>query len=442
MRPSDRDAADPAGNPFGVTPGTTIARASLAQRPEPSAPTPANLRSSANRAIPRVGRRDTVSSATHNSQRSPYVAAASLHVRNRSIPARGSSRRRTLYRRTHGADAADATRLRWDWQHRRNPYNPTGQPGIWVAREGPTVVGHYPTLPVRVSLKGLEVDGAWGADAMVAPERDRQGLGEALVRAWDRNSGAVLALGLSDGLTRGARPAALAGVARRAVPGEAADAPRRAAAASADAGQPADLGGDASARAGRGALAAAPRRVRADPPLRRAFTALWERLAPKFDLAVRRDAPYLNWRYIEPPHVRYRSWRSSVRARCTATRSTAIGTSRSAGSRCSSTFWSIPTTCPGSRRCCAGWTAPPRAEDSDKVRCYVMHGAFRRVLRRNGYFNVKSTLEVSVKVNAVQVPEGLLRRDRRLAHHLRRLGPGSLMQASRDTSQTPTSPRR
>src|SRR5687768_12455155 len=103
----------------------------------------------------------------------------------------------TLYRRTHGADAADATRLRWDWQHRRNPYNPTGQPGIWVAREGPTIVGHYPTLPVRISLKGLEVDGAWGTDAMVAPERDRQGLGEALVRAWDRNSGAVLALGPS-----------------------------------------------------------------------------------------------------------------------------------------------------------------------------------------------------------------------------------------------------
>jgi hypothetical protein len=46
-----------------------------------------------------------------------------------------------------------------------------------------------------------------------------------------------------------------------------------------------------------------------------------------------------------------------------------------------------------------------RAEDSDKVRCYVMHGGFRRILRRNGYFHVKSTLEVSVKVNAVQVPK-------------------------------------
>ena len=72
----------------------------------------------------------------------------------------------TLYRRTHGADAANALRLRWDWQHRRNPYNQSGQPEIWVAREGPTVVGHYTTLPVRVSIKGIEVEGAWGSDAM------------------------------------------------------------------------------------------------------------------------------------------------------------------------------------------------------------------------------------------------------------------------------------
>ena len=52
---------------------------------------------------------------------------------------------------------------------------------------------------MRLSLKGLEVEGAWGTDAMVAPERDRQGLDEALVRAWDRNSGAVLTLGASGG---------------------------------------------------------------------------------------------------------------------------------------------------------------------------------------------------------------------------------------------------
>src|SRR5690606_9831477 len=75
--------------------------------------------------------------------------------------------------------------------------NSTGQPDIWVAREGPTIVGQYPILPVRVSLKGLEVDGGWGADVLVAPERDRQGLDEALARAWDRHSGALPSLGAS-----------------------------------------------------------------------------------------------------------------------------------------------------------------------------------------------------------------------------------------------------
>ena len=35
-----------------------------------------------------------------------------------------------------------------------------------------------------------------------------------------------------------------------------------------------------------------------------------------------------------------------------------------------------------------------------------MNAAFRRILKRNGYFAVKSTLEVAAKVNAVQVPTG------------------------------------
>ena len=35
------------------------------------------------------------------------------------------------------------------------------------------------------------------------------------------------------------------------------------------------------------------------------FTALWDELAPKFALAVRRDAAYLNWKYVSAPHVRY-----------------------------------------------------------------------------------------------------------------------------------------
>ena len=44
--------------------------------------------------------------------------------------------------------------------------------------------------------------------------------------------------------------------------------------------------------------------------------------------------------------------------------------------------------------------------DSDKIRCYVTHAAFRRVLRRSGYFVVKSGIDLTVKVNAVPVPKG------------------------------------
>jgi hypothetical protein len=312
----------------------------------------------------------------------------------------------TLFRRTHGPDAAEANRLRWDWQHRRNPYNPSGQPGIWVAREGPTIVGHYPTLPVRVSLKGLEVEGAWGTGAMVAPERDSQGLDDALVRAWDRNSGAVLTLGPTGESQRmldrlrwpqsHLLPCLVKPLTRRAF----------------------RLPHWPTALNRLVSVVTLPvvyvvsrsRPLRAEcEPIRRfdaAFTALWERLAPKFDLAVRRDAAYLNWRYIEPPHVRY-----SVVAlrRLGELHGYAVYRHRHEPlGRVTMLvdFLVDPDDVSGLKTLLRWVDRAARAEDADKVRCYVMHGAFRRILRRNGYFNVKSTIGVSVKVNAVQVPNG------------------------------------
>ena len=311
-----------------------------------------------------------------------------------------------LYRRTHGADAAEANRLRWDSQHRRNPQNAEGQPGIWVAREGPTVVGHYPTLPVRVSLKGLEVDGAWGQAAMVAPERDRQQLDEALVRAWDRNSGAVLTLGAS-GESRQlldrlhwpephVLPCLVKPLTRRAVrlPNWPTPVNRLVSAVTLPFIQ----------------VVARSRPLRAEcEPIRRfdnSFTVLWERLAPKFDLAVRRDAPYLNWRYIEPPHVRY-----SIVAlkRQGEVHGYAVYRHRHEPlGRVTMLvdFLVDPDDVSGLKTLLRWVDRAARAEDADKVRCYALHAGFRRVLRRNGYFNVKSTIEVGVKVNAVQVPKG------------------------------------
>ena len=52
-----------------------------------------------------------------------------------------------LYRRVFGTDAADASRLRWDWQYRRNPNNPGNEPEIWVAREHLHLTGTFRRLP-------------------------------------------------------------------------------------------------------------------------------------------------------------------------------------------------------------------------------------------------------------------------------------------------------
>ena len=69
-------------------------------------------------------------------------------------------------------------------------------------------------------------------------------------------------------------------------------------------------------------------------------------------------------------------------------------------------FLADPDDVPGMKTLLRWVDRAARAEDADKVRAYAMNGPFRRALRRNGYFAVKSTLEVSVKVNAVQVPKG------------------------------------
>ena len=42
--------------------------------------------------------------------------------------------------------------------------------------------------------------------------------------------------------------------------------------------------------------------------------------------------------------------------------------------------------------------------DSDKIRTFCLHADYRRMLRRSGYFSVKSTMEFTVKVNGISVP--------------------------------------
>ena len=134
------------------------------------------------------------------------------------------------------------------------------------------------------------------------------------------------------------------------------------------------------------------------------FTALWERLAPKFVLAVRRDADYLNWKFCEAPHVRYNTvalkrgeevqgyavYRHLQEARGRVTLLV--------------DFLADPADEAGIETL-LGWVdREAREADSDKIRAFCLHGAFRRALKHAGYFHVKSTMEFTAKINAVEVP--------------------------------------
>ena len=315
-----------------------------------------------------------------------------------------------LYRRVFGNDAADANRLRWQWQYDRNPNNPGGTPQIWVAREGPSVIGQYATMPVRLSLGGREVYGSWGMDVMVAPERQRQGLGEVLFRTWDQNVGASLGLGLSESSHRlfqklhwpevGPLPCLVKPLSRRAF--------RRP-------NWPMPINRLVSALTlPLVRIVARSRPLSAQvQPIRRfdaSFDRLWEQVAGKLDLAVRRDAAYLNWKYVEPPHVRYlivalkregetigyAVYRHSQEPRGRVTLLV--------------DFLVDPDDEAGFKTLLRWVDREARGADSDKVRTFAMHAGFRRLTRRSGYFHVKSTIEFTIKINALDVPADFYKR--------------------------------
>ena len=210
----------------------------------------------------------------------------------------------SLYRRTHGADAADASGFAGSGSIAViPPIEPASPESGSRARVRPSSDSIRPSrCGSRSRASKSKARGApmrsWPRNATARASMKRcfaHGIGTAApCSRWESRRG------------RGrCWIGCMARIAHRAVCGEAAHAACHASAPRADATQPGDFGAGLPIVQ----VVATIRPLRAEcEPIRRfdsSFTNLWERLAPKFDLAVRRDAPYLNWRYVEPPHVRY-----------------------------------------------------------------------------------------------------------------------------------------
>lgn len=127
-------------------------------------------------------------------------------------------------------------------------------------------------------------------------------------------------------------------------------------------------------------------------------------MAPRLDLSVRRDSRYLNWKFFDPPHVRYAA---AVLRRDDEVHGYAVYRHRrEPQGRVTQVvdFLTDPEDERGFKTLLRWIDREAVAEDSDKIRCYAQHAGFRRVLRRSGYFVVKSTVDLNVRVSAVQVP--------------------------------------
>lgn len=307
-----------------------------------------------------------------------------------------------LYRRTYGHEAMDRLRFLWDWA-RRNPAAGDA-PAFWVVREGPTLIAACPLSPVRVSVLGQDITGSWSPGPMVVSERQRQGLGGALLRAWDRGTGVAFGAGFSEATRQ--RLDELRWPKAVTVPCLVKPLSRR---ALRQPTWPVPVNRLVSAL-----TLPAVRFVSRQRPLREEVQAirrfdrdvdrLWDEVSGSLGLAVRRDAAYLNWKFIEPPHVRYQA---AVLRRDDAVAGYVVYRHvREPQGRVTQIVDFLAR--PGDARAVgtlAGWVdREARLEDADKIRCYATHAGFRRLLRRSGFFAVTSDIEVIVKVNAVPVP--------------------------------------
>ncbi|MBP7776546.1 MAG: hypothetical protein KA371_05410 [Acidobacteria bacterium] len=304
-----------------------------------------------------------------------------------------------LYRRTLGVEAAERLKLTWQWERRQNPGSRGAVDAPWVVREGTAIVGALAPQPVRVSVSGTERRGAWLVNPVVAAERDRQGLHELLLRAAHRDHDVTLASNLSDStravLDRLRLPAAVTlpclvkPLSRRAL--------RRP-----DWPQPVN-------RLVSAVTLPIVKVVARQRPLRESVEVvrrldtsadeLWTRAADKITLAVRRDAAYLNWRFAEPPHVRYAI--AVLRRQGAAAGYVVYRHAHEPRGRVTHVvdFLAVPGDDRALKTLLRWVDREARVADSDKIRCHALHAGFRRVLKRSGYFGVRSSASVTVKLN-------------------------------------------
>lgn len=304
-----------------------------------------------------------------------------------------------LYADVFGQPATEASQRRWRWQYLENPAL-TGPPEIWVARQGEELLGQYASMPVRLRWGADEVRASWGMDVFVRAEARGQGVGAALFSAWADHVDVALGLGLTEashGLFRKLRYQDVGPVPfYLKVLDPVAVARRR-------------LGPTLGALAGP-ILGPALRLITARPPRPPAdvtvakvtafgddYDRLWDRLAPSYTMCVRRDRPYLAWKYTACPHHTYdilEARRSGDLVGFSIVRTADVGEVRLGW--IVDLFTDPKDEATQDALLAAGADSFRRAAAA-RVQCFAMNGAVARALTRHGFLRRPSPMQFCVR---------------------------------------------
>ena len=213
-----------------------------------------------------------------------------------------------LYEQVFGAEATERSRRRWSWQYEKNPRLAESGPVIWMAREGDRLLGQMAAMRVRLWFGGREVQASWGNDYFVRVDAQGRGLGALLSNAWSDHEDVALALGLTPSSYPLFKKLGFVDVGPvpfyQKVLDAGAVARRRLGPALGRLAAPA-LAGGLRLRFGRPPRPPADVTVRPVSGFPDEYDGLWERARASYAMCVRRDAPYLRWKYLEIPHRRY-----------------------------------------------------------------------------------------------------------------------------------------
>lgn len=212
-----------------------------------------------------------------------------------------------LYAEVFGDQMRERSRARWRWQYFDNPNTGADGPVIWMAMDDDRLLGQMATMPFPMWWGDREVRASAGMDYFVRPDAQGRGLGIALSEAWADHVDVALALGLTPSsyplfkkiftdvgpVPAWLRPIDPAAVARR----------RWGPIAGTIAGP--FVGAGLSLTSKRLAPADGLE-VRDVGAFSDEYDALWQRVRASFAAAVRRDAAYLDWKYLRCPFRQYR----------------------------------------------------------------------------------------------------------------------------------------